>query len=107
MEMKISPSNKDAEHATLGAVLLGGENTYEKVKAWIRDDNAFYYIDNKKIWKSMSELYAENKPIDLITVNNKIKEIYPKSKIAYHTTEILDSCPTESNVNEYAKIVWY
>ena len=107
MEMKISPSNKDAEHATLGAVLLGGETTYEKVKAWIRDDNAFYYIDNKKIWKSMSELYTENKPIDLITVNNKIKEIYPKSKIAYHTTEILDSCPTESNVNEYAKIVWY
>ena len=46
MDLKISPSSKDAEHAALGAILLEGEEVYEKVKAWIRDDNAFYYIDN-------------------------------------------------------------
>ena len=107
MDLKISPSSKDAEHAALGAILLEGESIFEKVKAWIRDDSAFYYLDNKKIWKAMNELYNEHKPIDLVTVNNKVKEIYPKSKIAYHSTILLDNCPSAANVDEYAKIVWH
>ena len=107
MELKVSPSSKEAEKAALGAIMLSGNEVYEKVKAWIRNDNAFYYLDNKRIWNSMNELYKEHKPIDLVTVNNKIKEIYPKSKIAYYTTEVFESCPTATNVEEYAKIVWY
>ncbi len=107
MNLKVSPSNKEAEKATLGAIMLGGEETYEKAKAWIRKDNAFYYLDNKKLWKSMDELYKEHKPIDLITVNDKIKDLYPKSKLAYYTTGVYESCPTAANVEAYAKIVWY
>ena len=63
MELKMSPSNKDAEKATLGAIMTGGNDIFEKVKAWIREDNAFYYLDNKKLWQSMNELYKEHKPI--------------------------------------------
>ena len=107
MELKMSPSNKDAEKATLGAIMTGGNDIFEKVKAWIREDNAFYYLDNKKLWESMNELYKEHKPIDLITVNNKIKDLYPKSKLAFYTTDVYESCPTSANVDEYAKIVWY
>ena len=107
MELKMSPSNKDAEKATLGAIMTGGNEVFEKVKAWIREDNAFYYLDNKKLWESMNELYKEHKPIDLITVNNKIKDLYPKSKLAFYTTDVYESCPTSANVDEYAKIVWY
>tara|TARA_Y100000310_G_scaffold75272_1_gene71569 strand:+ start:215 stop:1513 length:1299 start_codon:yes stop_codon:yes gene_type:complete len=107
MELKMSPSNKDAEKATLGAIMTGGNEIFEKVKAWIREDNAFYYLDNKKLWQSMNELYKEHKPIDLITVNNKIKDLYPNSKLAYYTTDVYESCPTSANVDEYAKIVWY
>ena len=107
MELKMSPSNKDAEKAALGAIMTGGNEVFEKVKAWIREDNAFYYLDNKKLWESMNELYKEHKPIDLITVNNKIKDLYPKSKLAFYTTDVYESCPTSANVDEYAKIVWY
>ena len=107
MELKMSPSNKDAEKAALGAIMTGGNEVFEKVKAWIREDNAFYYLDNKKLWHSMNELYKEHKPIDLITVNNKIKDLYPKSKLAFYTTDVYESCPTSANVDEYAKIVWY
>ena len=53
MELKVSPSNKDAEKAILGAIMMGGEEIYEKAKSWIREDNAFYYLDNKKLWISM------------------------------------------------------
>ena len=48
--LKAAPSSKDAEESVLGSILLDGVSVYEKVAAWIRDEDAFYYKDNKLIW---------------------------------------------------------
>ena len=50
-ENKEAPSSRDAEESVLGSILRDGVSIYEKVSAWIRDEEAFYYTDNRIILK--------------------------------------------------------
>ena len=79
-EIKLLPSNIEAEQALLGCILKGGEREQEIAMAWIRDNNAFYTTDNKHIWKSMAELYKDGTEIDIITLTNKVKDAYETVK---------------------------
>ena len=105
-EWKISPSNKEAEEAVLGCILTDGDFIYEKVSAWIRDIDGFYYKDNRVVWEAMSDLYKSRSPIDIVTVSAKCKDMYPKRKMAYYVTSLVDDVATTSNVEYYAKIIW-
>ncbi|MAH44534.1 hypothetical protein CMI37_01820 [Candidatus Pacearchaeota archaeon] len=105
-EYKLPPSNKEAEEAVLGCLILEGEPIYEKVSAWIREDEAFYYKDTKRIWQTICELFQEREPIDTVTVCAKVKEKFPESKLAYFITSLIDEIPTTANVEAYARIVW-
>ena len=74
MENKIKemPSSQEAENSVLGCILLDGEKSFDIVIPWIRNDNAFYTTDNKKIWKAVKILRKNKEPIDLITVANTL-----------------------------------
>ena len=102
---KIPPSSEEAEQALLGCIITGGEREQEIGLAWIRDENAFYFEDNKIIWKSFTELYRDNVTIDFITVNDKVKDMTGKG-MAYYITGLSESIPSKVNVQQYAKIVW-
>ena len=75
-EARIPPSSDDAEQAVLGACLKGGRATIEKSMAWIRDTEAFYWDENKKVWKILVSMYKSNMAIDVVTVSAQHKEIY-------------------------------
>ena len=105
-EWKVAPSNKEAEEAVLGCILVDGVSIFEKAVAWIRDDDGFYYKDSKVVWKVMHELYKSRSPIDIVTVADKCKDMYPKQKMAYYVTSLTDEVPTSANIEHYAKIVW-
>ena len=105
-DWKLSPSNKEAEEAVLGCVLVDGDFIYEKASAWIRDIDGFYYKDNKVVWEAMGDLYKSRSPIDLVTVAAKCKDMYPKRKMAYFVTSLVDETPSSANVEHYARIVW-
>ena len=101
------PSNTMAEESVLGTVLLGGKETFEKAKSWIRDDNAFYTTDNKKIWQTIELLYKDKEHIDVVTVTNKAKDIFGSNKIsAYFITGLTSELPSKSKVEDYSRIVW-
>ena len=102
---KIPPSSEEAEQALLGCIITGGEREQEIGLAWIRDENAFYFEDNKIIWKAFTELYRDNVTIDFITVNDKVKDMTGKG-MAYYITGLSESIPSKVNVQQYAKIVW-
>ena len=65
----IQPNNFEAEQAVLGAVLLGGTNTFELANAWIKNIQAFYHGDHKTIWKSMQNLYRNHEILDVVTIS--------------------------------------
>jgi len=107
MENKIKemPSSQEAENSVLGCILLDGEQSFDKVIPWIRNDNAFYTTDNKKIWKAIKILRRKKEPIDLVTVSNTLRED-GEDNISYYLTGLTDVIATTSNIESHAKIVW-
>ena len=103
--LKAAPSSKDAEESVLGSILLDGVSVYEKVAAWIRNEDAFYYKDNKLIWKAIKEVYKASEPIDVITIADKVKDMNNGSGMSYFITGITNEIPTTANAEYHAKII--
>ena len=99
------PSASEAEQALLGCIIQGGEREQEIAMAWIRDDEAFYNFDNKRIWTSMAELYKDGVEIDVVTLTNKVKDMHGDGK-AYYITGLTESFVSTANVENYARIIW-
>ena len=107
MEKQIGemPSSADAENSVLGCILMDGEDCFDKALPWIRNDDAFYVDNNKKIWKAIKVLRQKKDPIDLITVSNELKE-NKETEIAYYLSGLPDTIVTSANIENHAKIVW-
>jgi len=104
--LKAAPSSKSAEESVLGCILLDGVSIYEKVAAWIRDEDAFYYKDNQIVWKAIKEIYKSGEPIDVITVANKVKDTNPDETMGYFITGLPMEVATTANAEYHAKIIW-
>ena len=104
--LKAAPSSKNAEESVLGCILLDGVSIYEKVAAWIRDEDAFYYKDNQTVWKAIKEIYKSGEPIDVITVTNKVKDTSPDETMGYFITGLPMEVATTANAEYHAKIIW-
>ena len=68
----LPPQAIELEEAVLGALMLEGDSI-TTVQEFLTAD-AFYLDTHKTIFRAMEELCAENKPIDLLTVTEKLKE---------------------------------
>tara|TARA_R100001530_G_scaffold58498_2_gene42485 strand:+ start:715 stop:2067 length:1353 start_codon:yes stop_codon:yes gene_type:complete len=99
------PSSKEAENSVLGAILLEGEESFDKVSPWIRSNDAFYFDDNKKIWKAIKTLRQSKEAIDLVTVANILKED-GETDIAYYLSGLTDIIATTAHLENHAKIIW-
>ena len=104
-EVKLMPSSDEAERALLSCLIDGSEREYEIAMAWIREDSAFYYTDNKVIWKAFKELVKNDVQIDFVTLNDKVKE-YKGENMAYYITGLGDVLKHKSNIENYARIIW-
>ena len=105
MDTKVAPSSRDAEESVLGCILLDGVSVYEKVAAWIRTEDAFYYKDNQIVWKAIKNIYKTGEPIDLVTVANKVKDFNEGEAMGYFITGLTTDCFI-TNVEHHAKIIW-
>jgi len=101
----IWPQSEEGEKALLGCMIIGGDREQEIGMAWIRDEGAFYFNENKVVWKALKELYKNSIEIDFITLTDKVKDMTGES-MAYYITGLADFVPTTSNVEQYARIVW-
>ena len=110
MNYKVQPHSEEAEKALLGSILTGGSEVFEKCKHWIRQSEAFYSDDNKKIWIAMHRLFRDKDGIDCVTVIDKFKRLNPNyddgKGISYYITGLPDEVPSAALVERYGKIVW-
>ena len=104
-DIKVAPCSKEAEEAVIGAILLDA-NVFDSVVPWIKKDSAFYFKDNELIWKSIKTLNHDREPVDIVTVSNKAKELFPKEKLSYIIASITEDVPSSANVEQHARIVW-
>ncbi len=102
---KMPPQNTEAEQSVLGALMLDKEAII-KVASLLKPED-FYRGIHQEIYNAMLELFDKNEPIDLLSLNNclknkkKLKEIGGNS----YLTELVNSIPTAAHVVHYAKII--
>lgn len=102
---KLMPHDITAEKACLGAMIIDNEKI-AKVLDIVRED--YFYLDKHKyVFSAIFQLYEEREPVDIITVQDKLKEIGKFEEVgASYLASLLDSIPTTTNVEYYAKIVY-
>ena len=103
--LKIPPHSLEAEQSVLWSILIDKDCF---VTIWdLLTHEDFYSDANSIIFEVMFNLYKLNKPIDLITVKEKLddKKLLDKVGWIIYLTELTEIVPTTSNIFEYAQIV--
>lgn len=100
---KSAPSAEDLECAIIGE-LLGRKNAIDEIVDFFRPE-MLYKKEHQTILKTVYNLYRENKPVELISVNAELKRSNELESIG--GTYYLTQCINKSNYNiEYnARIV--
>lgn len=105
MAIKIPPQNIEAEESVLGALMID-KDAVMKVADILRPVD-FYKPAHEKIFQAVLKLHEKNQPVDVLSVTNVLKENDALQDIggSSYLTQLIDSVPTASHVDHYAKIV--
>ena len=101
---KVSPHNEEAELSVLGAILIDKDSI--GLVSEIISPKDFYSDINGIIFDGMLSLYEERKPIDILTLTQKLKKIKNGDKVeSSYLSELVNAVPTAANIEEYAGII--
>jgi replicative DNA helicase len=103
--LKVPPYSLEAEKSVLWSLLIDKDGFIIVWDLLTQED--FYDDANAKIFEVMFELFRFNKPIDLITVREKLddKKLLDSIGGISYLTELTDIVPSSANIFEYAMIV--
>ena len=96
---------REAERAVLGGLMLETQR-FDTVIQVIKE-NDFDGKDHQIIFQSMSELIEENKPLDPLTVSEKLDNKNSLNKVGgkEYLIELATSTPSAANLEAYAEII--
>ena len=102
---RVLPHSIEAEQSVIGSMLMDKEAVADAVDIVAKED--FYSTQYGIMFESMVELYNEGKPIDLVMVQNRLKEkdVPPEVASLEAVKDIIATVPTSTNVKSYAQIV--
>ena len=102
---RIPPHSAEAEQAVLGAMLMNKEAVM--VASEIISGEDFYQTAYGILFDAMVELFHKGKPIDLITLQEHLKEkdVPPEVSSMEFARDLLVGTQTSANVKYYAEIV--
>ena len=102
---KVQPNSPEAEKSVIGSMLMDRDAITEVADVLVKED--FYQNTNGILYEAMVELYREGKPVDLITLQNKLKEKQVPESIQSldYIRELVEAVPTSANAKQYAGIV--
>jgi replicative DNA helicase len=102
---RIPPQSIESEMAVLGAMMLDDSAASRGIELLTEDD--FYRESHQLIFHAMATLYNENKPIDQLTVTEKLSQLKHLEKCggAYYVSNLAEAMPTAANIDYYASIV--
>ncbi len=102
---RVMPHSVEAEQSVIGAMIMDRDAVTVASEMLTVDD--FYQKQYGILFEAMTELYSENKPIDLITLQNRLKEkdVPPEISSLEFVRDMITTVPTSANVKYYAEIV--
>ena len=102
---RILPHSVEAEQSVIGSMLMGREAISVASEILVSDD--FYQHQYGIVFDAIIELFNEGKPVDLITLQNRLKEkdVPPEISSMEFVRDLLSAVPTSANIRYYASIV--
>ena len=102
---RVLPHSIEAEQAVIGAMLMDKEAILTSSEIVSGDD--FYQTSYGVIFEAIVEIYNEGKPVDLITLQSRLKEKDVPAEISSleFVRDLVSAVPTSANVKYYAEIV--
>ena len=102
---RILPHSIEAEQSVIGSMILDRDAILVASEILTSDD--FYQKQYGIIFDAMVELCNEGKPVDLITLQNRLKEkeLPPDISSMEYVRDLIAAVPTSANVKYYANIV--
>lgn len=105
---RLPPHSHEAEQGVLGCILLSPQDCLgvciEKLK---RGSEVFYDLRHQQIYELLTEMYDQKEAIDLITVQQQLKDrnlLEGIGGIAY-LAGLVDAVPSAANLEYYLEIV--
>lgn len=102
---KIPPHNVEAEKSVIGSMIMDEDAVVAASEILTEED--FYGRQYGTLFKAMLQLYTSGKAVDLVTLQNKLKEmdVPPELTSVEFLKDIMSQVFTSANVRHYAGIV--
>ena len=102
---RVLPHSIEAEQSVIGSMLMDRDAIIAASEIVVADD--FYQKQYGIMFDTMVELFNEGKPVDLVTLQDRLKEkdVPPEVYSLDFVRDILATVPTSVNVRSYATIV--
>ncbi len=102
---RVLPHSMEAEQAVVGAMMM--DNDAIMTAAEIVRGEDFYQSAYGVMFDSIVEIYNEGKPVDLITLQSRLKEKDVPAEVSSleFVRDLVTAVPTSANVKYYAQIV--
>lgn len=102
---RVLPHSIEAEQSVIGSMIMDKDAITTASEIITGED--FYHNQYGMLYDAMIELYNEGKPVDLITLSDKLKEKdIPEELCSMEfIRELVSAVPTSANVKYYANIV--
>ncbi len=103
---RVMPHSVEAEQSVVGSMLMDKDAIAAAAEIVTKDD--FYTTQYGVMFECMVELFNEGKPVDLITVQDRLKEknVSPEVASLDAVRTIVNNVPTSANIRSYARIVY-
>ena len=99
------PNSIEAEQSVIGAMMMDRAAIIAASETLLAEH--FYHHQYAVLFDSMIELFNQNKPVDFITLQNKLKEkdLPPEITSLEYINDLVAAVPTSANIRYYANIV--
>lgn len=102
---RVLPHSIEAEQSVVGSMIMDREAIL--VASEIISSEDFYQHQYGVLFEAMVELFTEDKPVDLVTLQNRLKEkdVPPEISSLEFVRDLVMAVPTSANIKYYANIV--
>ena len=102
---RVLPHSVEAEQSVIGSMIMSRDAIMAASEIITSED--FYQHQYGILFDAMLELYNEGKPVDLVTLQERLREkdVPPEISSLECAWDLLNAVPTSANVGHYAAIV--
>ncbi len=102
---RVLPHSIEAEQSVIGSMLMDKDAVIAASEMLSEAD--FYQRSYGIMFEAMVELFNEGKPVDLVMLQDRLKEkdVPPEISSLEFVREILNTIPTSANIKSYVNIV--